>query len=78
MTEIPLQDGKIVRVASCVRKYFESRNNVDYPMVSGKSLKQLLQNNETTGIAFHRPKRVDESERVSIKITLSRCSNSTS
>ena len=42
--------------------------NVADPTYNQKALKQLLQN-EIPGIAFHRAKRVNESERVSIKRT---------
>ena len=70
MTEITLREGKIASMSE-LEAAFESileGNNVDNPTVSRKSLKQLLLS-EIPGIEFHRPKRVNESERVSIKIT---------
>ena len=43
-------------------------NNVEDPSCSRKSLKQLIQR-KIPDVEFHRPKKVNESERVSIKRT---------
>lgn len=70
MTEMILRDGKIATMAE-LQASFESileANNVADSTYNRKALKQLLQT-EIPGIDFHRAKRVNESERVSIKRT---------
>ena len=70
MTEMTLREGKIATMSE-LQAAFESileANNVGNPTSNRKGLKQLLQN-EIPGIEFHRAKRVNESERVSIKST---------
>ena len=70
MTEMTLREGKIATMSE-LQAAFESileANNVGNPTSNRKGLKQLLQN-EIPDIEFHRAKRVNESERVSIKST---------
>lgn len=70
MTEMTLREGKIATMSE-LQAAFESileANNVGNPTSNQKGLKQLLQN-EIPDIEFHRAKRVNESERVSIKST---------
>ena len=63
-----LSDGKIVPISQLQDAYKEilNANNVANETMSHRALKQLLQN-EIADIEFHRPKPVNESERVSIK-----------
>ena len=60
--------GKIVPISQLQAAYKEilDANNVANETMDRKALKQLLQN-EIADIEFHRPKRVNESERVSAK-----------
>ena len=70
MTEKTLREGKIATMSE-LQASFENilgTNNVADPTYNRKALKQLFQN-EIPGIEFHRAKRVNESERVSIKRT---------
>ncbi|KAJ7390201.1 hypothetical protein OS493_026711 [Desmophyllum pertusum] len=68
LTDITLSDGKIVPISQLQAAYKEilNANNVANETMNRKALKQLLQN-EIADIEFHRPKRVNESERVSAK-----------
>ena len=70
MTEITLREGKIVTMTELQSAYEDilEANNVTHPAVTRKQLKLLLQN-EIQGIEFHKPKRVNKPERVSIKKT---------
>lgn len=68
MTEITLRDGKIATMSE-LQAAFESMldaHNVPDPTCNRKAVKQLLQA-EIPGIEFHKAKRVNESDRVSIK-----------
>ena len=68
MTEMTLRSGNIPTMSD-LQDAFESileANNVANPKFGRKALKQLLLR-EIPGIEFHAPKRVNESERVSIK-----------
>ena len=68
MTEITLRDGKIATMSE-LQAAFESMldaHNVLYLTCNRKAVKQLLQA-EIPGIEFHKAKRVNESDRVSIK-----------
>ncbi|XP_068738276.1 uncharacterized protein [Montipora capricornis] len=70
MTEIALHNGKIATMSELLSA-FESileENNVPDASCKRKVLKQLLQK-EIPDIEFHKPKRVNESERVSAKKT---------
>lgn len=70
MTEMTLKSGKVATMSE-LQEAFESildANNVDNPKGGRKALKQLLLR-EIPEIEFHAPKRVNESERVSIKKT---------
>lgn len=69
-TELALREGKIATMADLQEAYEKIReaNNVADPTCSRKALKQLLQA-DISGIEFHKAKRVNESERVSIKTT---------
>ncbi|XP_068742068.1 uncharacterized protein [Montipora capricornis] len=70
MIEIALQNGKIATMSELLSA-FESileENNVPDASCKRKVLKQLLQK-EIPDIEFHKPKRVNESERVSAKKT---------
>ena len=70
MTEMTLRSGKVVTMSE-LQYAFESileSNNADNPRGGRKALKQLLLR-EIPEIEFHSPKRVNESERVSIKKT---------
>ncbi|XP_068695961.1 uncharacterized protein [Montipora foliosa] len=70
MTEIALHNGKIATMSE-LQSAFEStleENNVPDASCKRKVLKQLLQK-EIPDIEFHKPKRVNESERVSAKKT---------
>lgn len=83
MLDNALNVGEIVTMAD-LQTNFDSimeANNVDDPTCSRKTLKQLIQR-EIPGVEFHRPKKINESERVTIKrirdkaIQLSESSNS--
>ena len=68
MTEMALSEGQIITMSE-LQNAFEGileANNVSHPTCSRKVLKQLLQN-EIPEIEFHKPKRVNEAERVTIK-----------
>ena len=70
MTEMTLRNGKVATMSE-LQDAFESileSNNVENPRGGRKALKQLLLR-EIPEIEFHAPKRVNESERVSIKRT---------
>jgi hypothetical protein len=62
--------GEILTMADLQTDYqsIMEANNVEDPTCSRKTLKQLIQR-EITGVEFHKPKKVNESERVSIKTT---------
>ena len=68
LTEITLSDGKIVPISQLQVAYKEilNANNVANETMNRKALKELLQN-EIADIEFHRPKRVNESDRVRAK-----------
>ena len=70
MTEKALTDGEVLNIATLQEAYESvmSANNVNSPTCSRKTLKQLLLS-EIPEIEFHKPVRVCESERVSIKRT---------
>ena len=70
MVENTLRNGTILTMSK-LQEGYESileANNVENPTCTRKVLKQLIQN-EIQGAEFHRPKRVNESERVTIKST---------
>lgn len=70
MTEIALHNGKIATMSE-LQSAFESfleENNVPDASCKRKVLKQLLQK-EIPDTEFHKPKRVNEPERVSAKKT---------
>lgn len=70
MIENTLRTGTILTMSE-VQEGFESTleaNNVQDPTCTRKVLKQLIQS-EIPDVEFHRPKRVNESERISIKST---------
>ena len=70
MTEMTLRSGKVATMSE-LQYAFQSileSNNVENPRGGRKALKQLLLR-EISEIEFHAPKRVNESERVSIKRT---------
>ncbi|CAH3043014.1 unnamed protein product [Porites lobata] len=70
MTEMTLRSGKVATMSElqdAFERILES-NNVENPRGGRKALKQLLLR-EIPEIEFHAPKRVNESERVSIKRT---------
>ena len=70
MTEMTLRSGKVATMSE-LQDSFESileSNNVENPRGGRKALKQLLLR-EIPEIEIHAPKRVNESERVSIKKT---------
>ena len=70
MVENTLRNGKILTMSK-LQEGYESileANNVKNPTCTRKVLKQLIQN-EIQGAEFHRPKRVNESERVTMKST---------
>ena len=73
MTEMTLRSGKVATMSE-LQYAFESileSNNVENPRGGRKAWKQLLLR-EIPEIEFHAPKRVNESERVSIKKTRDR------
>lgn len=68
LTEINLKEGSIMSMAE-LQAAFENvlkANNAVDTKCSRRALKQLIQS-EIPGVEFHKPKRVNESERVSIK-----------
>lgn len=68
MTEIALNSGRVINMAQ-LQEAFESirrENNVRSKQWSRKSIKELIQR-EKEEVEFHKPKRVNESERVSVK-----------
>ena len=70
MVENTLRNGTILAMSK-LQEGHESileANNVENPTCTRKVLKQLIQN-EIQGADFHRPKRVNESKRVTIKST---------
>ena len=68
LTDITLRDAEIVPISQLQDAYKEilNANNIANETMNRRALKQLLQN-EIADIEFHRPKRVNELERVSIK-----------
>ena len=70
MTEKTLRDGKIPTMAELETAYVSilQANNVTNPPCSRKTLKQLIAN-EIPHVEFHKPRRMNESERLSIKKT---------
>ena len=68
VADITLGNGNIIPISQLQSAYegILSANNVDDKIITRKALKQLLQN-EIANIEFHRPKRVNEPERVSVK-----------
>ncbi|XP_015750019.1 PREDICTED: uncharacterized protein LOC107329879, partial [Acropora digitifera] len=69
-TEIALKSGKVL-VMSELQGAYDSilkENGVHNKICSGKVLKQLIQS-EIEGVEFHKSKRVNESERVTIRAT---------
>ncbi|EDO31466.1 predicted protein [Nematostella vectensis] len=69
VTDISLSGGNIIPISQLQAAYKEilHANNVPDSNVHRKSLKQLLKD-EIPDVDFHRPKRVNEPERVSVKI----------
>ena len=70
MVENTLRNTTILTMSK-LQEGYESileANNVENPTCTRKVIKQLIQN-EIQGAEFHRPKRVNESERVTIKST---------
>lgn len=68
MTETALNSGEIMNMAQ-LQDAFECicrENNVQSKSWNRKSIKELIQR-EVEGVEFHKPKRVNESERISIK-----------
>ena len=70
LVEGTLLDGNVVSMSVLQEAYIAilSANNVVNPKCSRKKLKQLMQT-EIPNIEFHKPKRVNEAERISIKST---------
>lgn len=68
LTDITLSGGQIVSISQLQAAYegILDANNVANQAINRKALKHLLQN-EIADIEFHRPKRVNEPERVSVK-----------
>ena len=69
-TELTLKEGRILTKCD-LQKAFENileENNVANPTCNRKVLRQILQD-EIPNIEFHKPKRVNESERVTIVVT---------
>lgn len=68
MTETALNSGEIMNMAQ-LQDAFECicrENNVQSKSWNRKSIKELIQR-EVEGVEFHKPKRVNESERISVK-----------
>lgn len=70
VVENTLRNGKILTMSKLQEEFEDilQANNVENPTSTGKVLKQLIQN-KIPDVEFHRPKRVNESERVSVKTT---------
>lgn len=68
MTEMALKSGKIMNMSQLQAAYdtISQENNVKGKTCSRKVIKELIQT-EIEDVEFHKPKRVNESERVSIK-----------
>lgn len=68
MTEKVLKEGKIPSMAEleAAYNYILQANHVASPPFSRKKLKQLI-STEMPNVEFHKPKRLNESERVSVK-----------
>ena len=70
MTEVALKSGKILTMAR-LQSAYESiceENNLKSYGSHRKAIKELI-TQEINGVEFHRPKQVNESERVTIKVT---------
>ena len=70
MVETDLRNGTILTM-SILQEAYESileENGFENPKCTRKIIKQLIQD-KIEGVEFHRPKRVNESERVTIKST---------
>ncbi len=67
-TEIALKDANVLIMSQLQADYDSilKENGVENKTCSRKSLKQLIQS-EIDEVEFHKPKRVKESERVTIK-----------
>lgn len=70
ITENALREGQTLNMAELEKVYKKVliENDVAIPSCSRKTLKQLLLT-EIPGVEFHRPKRMNESERVTVKTT---------
>ena len=73
MLETTLQDGFVVSMSSLENVYVSiltanNVKNIDNSRTSHRKLKQLIQS-KIPGVEFHKPKRLNEAERVSIKST---------
>ena len=68
MAEMALKSGKIMNMSQLQAAYdiISQENNVKAKTCSRKAIKKLIQA-EIEDVEFHKPKRVNESERVSIK-----------
>ena len=68
--ETALKNGNLLNMSDLHAAYDSilKENGIANKTCSRKTLKQLIQNN-VAGVEFHKPKRVNESERVSIKET---------
>ena len=68
--EIALKNGNVLNMSDLHAAYDSilKENGVADNTCNRKTLKQLIQN-DITGVEFHKPKRVNESERVCIKET---------
>jgi len=68
MAEMALKGGKIMTMSQLQAAYdtFSQQNNVKVKTCSRKAIKKLIQA-EIEDVEFHKPKSVNESERVSIK-----------
>ena len=68
MTEMALKSGKVMNMSQLQAAFdtISQENSVEGKTCSRKTIKKLIQA-EVQGVEFHKPKRVNESERVSIK-----------
>lgn len=68
MTEMALKSGKVMNMSQLQAAFdtISQENNVKGKSCSRKTIKKLIQA-EVEGVEFHKSKRVNESERVSIK-----------
>ena len=68
MAEMALKSGKIMNMSQLQAAYdtVSKENNVKTKTCNRKAIKKLIQA-EIEDVEFHKPKRVNESERVSIK-----------